>query len=64
VKKKPDFAKIHEKMFAKSESLVDAKKRLEDRHIAFSNLIMFIILKNQQFLKVSFYKVKIICSYK
>ncbi|EZA59002.1 hypothetical protein DMN91_011305 [Ooceraea biroi] len=34
VKKKPDFAKIHERMFARSESLVDAKKRLESRHMA------------------------------
>ncbi|XP_050466252.1 uncharacterized protein LOC126859233 isoform X2 [Cataglyphis hispanica] len=34
-KKVPNFGKIHEQMFAKSESLVDAKKRLEDRHLAF-----------------------------
>lgn len=43
-KKVPNFGKIHEQMFAKSESLVDAKKRLEARHLAFGNLIKFIIL--------------------
>lgn len=32
-------------MFAKSESVVDAKKRLEIKHLAFSNLIIFIILQ-------------------
>ncbi|XP_077265276.1 uncharacterized protein LOC143899142 isoform X1 [Temnothorax americanus] len=31
-KKVPNFSRIHEQMFAKSESLVDAKKRLEARH--------------------------------
>lgn len=31
-------------MFAKSESLVDAKNRLKARHLAFSNLITFNIL--------------------
>ncbi|XP_011860979.1 PREDICTED: probable serine/threonine-protein kinase nek3 [Vollenhovia emeryi] len=36
-KKVPNFGKIHEQMFAKSESLVDAKKRLEARHQAFAN---------------------------
>lgn len=41
VKKKPDFAKMHEIMFARSESLVDAKKRLEDRHITFSNNVYY-----------------------
>lgn len=40
-KKVPNFEKIHEQMFAKSESLVDAKKRLKARHLAFSNLITF-----------------------
>lgn len=35
-KKVPNFGKIHEQMFAKSESLVDAKKRLQARHLAFS----------------------------
>ncbi|XP_012530632.1 uncharacterized protein LOC105833437 isoform X2 [Monomorium pharaonis] len=35
-KKIPNFGKIHEQMFAKSESLVDAKKRLEARHLAFT----------------------------
>ncbi|EFN61190.1 hypothetical protein EAG_12749 [Camponotus floridanus] len=35
-KKVPNFGKIHEQMFAKSESLVDAKKRLEARHLAFT----------------------------
>jgi hypothetical protein len=42
-KKVPNFGRIHEQMFAKSESLVDVKKRLEARHQAFSNLITFII---------------------
>lgn len=40
-KKVPNFGRIHEQMFAKSESLVDAKKRLEARHLAFSNLSIF-----------------------
>ncbi|KOX78811.1 hypothetical protein WN51_08570 [Melipona quadrifasciata] len=31
-KEVPNFAKIHKKMFAKSESIVDAKKRIIDRH--------------------------------
>ncbi|XP_043518846.1 ribonuclease 3-like isoform X1 [Frieseomelitta varia] len=31
-KKVPNFAKIHKKMFAKSESIVDVKKRIIDRH--------------------------------
>ncbi|CAD1479359.1 unnamed protein product, partial [Heterotrigona itama] len=31
-KKVPNFAKIHKKLFAKSESIVDAKKRVKDRH--------------------------------
>lgn len=35
-KKIPNFGKIHEKIFAKSESFVDAKKRLEARHLAFT----------------------------
>ncbi|XP_070165531.1 probable replication factor C subunit 1 isoform X2 [Polyergus mexicanus] len=35
-KKVPNFGKIHEQMFAKSESVVDAKKRLETRHLAFT----------------------------
>ncbi|XP_012219167.1 kinesin-related protein 2-like isoform X1 [Linepithema humile] len=35
-KKVPNFGRIHEKMFAKSESLLDAKKRLESRHLAFT----------------------------
>ncbi|KAL6256380.1 hypothetical protein P5V15_012494 [Pogonomyrmex californicus] len=35
-KKVPNFGRIHEQMFAKSESLVDAKKRLEARHLAFT----------------------------
>lgn len=35
-KKMPNFGRIHEEMFAKSESLVDAKKRLETRHLAFA----------------------------
>ncbi|XP_029163555.1 rho GTPase-activating protein gacF [Nylanderia fulva] len=35
-KKVPNFGKIHEQMFAKSESLVDAKKRVEARHLALS----------------------------
>ncbi|KYN39755.1 hypothetical protein ALC56_05863 [Trachymyrmex septentrionalis] len=36
LKKVPNFGRIHEQMFAKSESLVDAKKRLEARHLAFT----------------------------
>lgn len=28
--------KIHKRMFAKSESVVDAKKRLEERHTTLS----------------------------
>lgn len=35
-KKAPNFALIHERKFAKLESLVDAKKRLERRHVALS----------------------------
>ncbi|XP_011635085.1 cylicin-1-like [Pogonomyrmex barbatus] len=35
-KKVPNFGRIHEQMFAKSESLIDAKKRLEARHLAFT----------------------------
>ncbi|XP_029676510.1 titin homolog isoform X1 [Formica exsecta] len=35
-KKVPNFGKIHEQMFAKSESVVDAKKRLEIKHLAFT----------------------------
>lgn len=48
-KKVPNFGKIHERMFNKSESLVDAKKRLEARHLAFSNLIIYFAYR-------SFYK--------
>ncbi|XP_032668098.1 uncharacterized protein LOC116842667 [Odontomachus brunneus] len=36
VKKVPNFKRMHEKMFAKSESVVDAKKRLESRHLEFA----------------------------
>lgn len=43
-KKMPNFERIHEKLFSKAESLVDAKQRLEDRYAAFSNLIISIIL--------------------
>lgn len=50
-KKVPNFGRIHEKMFAKSESLVDAKKRLESRHLTFSNLIIFIIFRTLTILK-------------
>lgn len=51
-KKVPNFGRIHEQMFAKSESLVDAKKRLEARHLAFSNLSIsnLIFCVHQQFL--------------
>lgn len=35
-KKVPNFGRIHEQMFAKSESLVDVKKRLAARHSAFT----------------------------
>ncbi|XP_076235405.1 uncharacterized protein LOC143179878 [Calliopsis andreniformis] len=31
-KKIPNFLKIHERIFAKSESIVDAKRRLEEKH--------------------------------
>ncbi|XP_053986577.1 104 kDa microneme/rhoptry antigen-like isoform X1 [Hylaeus volcanicus] len=37
-KKVPNFAEIHKKMFAKSESVVDAKRRLERRHMALTAL--------------------------
>ncbi|XP_031825413.1 uncharacterized protein LOC116423862 [Nomia melanderi] len=33
-KKVPNFAKIHKKLFAKSESIINVKKRLEERHMA------------------------------
>ncbi|XP_076656134.1 uncharacterized protein LOC143360866 [Halictus rubicundus] len=33
-KKLPNFAELHKKLFAKSESVVDARKRLEERHRA------------------------------
>ncbi|XP_014477752.1 PREDICTED: probable serine/threonine-protein kinase nek3 [Dinoponera quadriceps] len=36
IKKVPNFRRIHEKMFANSESVVDAKKRLETRHLEFA----------------------------
>ncbi|EFN75786.1 probable serine/threonine-protein kinase nek3 [Harpegnathos saltator] len=35
IKKVPNFRRIHEKMFAKSESVVDAKKRLDTKHLEF-----------------------------
>ncbi|XP_017879478.1 uncharacterized protein LOC108624591 isoform X2 [Ceratina calcarata] len=34
----PNFAEIHKKMFAKSESIIDAKKRVQDRHTALTRL--------------------------
>ncbi|XP_076663568.1 uncharacterized protein LOC143366390 isoform X2 [Andrena cerasifolii] len=37
-KKIPNFMKIHRRMFAKSESIVDAKKRLEERHTTLTAL--------------------------
>ncbi|XP_076287846.1 uncharacterized protein LOC143212690 isoform X2 [Lasioglossum baleicum] len=37
-KKVPNFAEIHEKLFAKSESVVDARKRLRERHEALRTL--------------------------
>ncbi|XP_043518849.1 ribonuclease 3-like isoform X3 [Frieseomelitta varia] len=40
-KKVPNFAKIHKKMFAKSESIVDVKKRIIDRHTKMSNISIF-----------------------
>ncbi|KAK0182814.1 hypothetical protein PV327_000911 [Microctonus hyperodae] len=36
-RKAPNFAQIHQKKFAKMESLVDAKKRVEQRHNALIN---------------------------
>ncbi|KAK0164797.1 hypothetical protein PV328_003372 [Microctonus aethiopoides] len=36
-KKAPNFAQIHQRKFAKMESLVDAKKRVEERHNALIN---------------------------
>ncbi|XP_015589244.1 neurofilament heavy polypeptide [Cephus cinctus] len=36
-RKAPNFAEIHQKKFAKMESLVDAKKRVQERHIVLSN---------------------------
>ncbi|KYN27062.1 hypothetical protein ALC57_03404 [Trachymyrmex cornetzi] len=36
LKKVPNFERLHKQMFARSESLVDAKKRLEARHLAFT----------------------------
>lgn len=41
-KKVPNFAKIHKKLFAKSESIVDAKKRVIDRHTEMSNIFIFV----------------------
>lgn len=32
-KKVPNFAEIHKKNFSKMESLVDLKKRIEERHV-------------------------------
>lgn len=32
-RKIPNFAEIHQKRFAKMESLVDLKKRVEKRHV-------------------------------
>ena len=37
-KKIPNFMKIHRRMFAKSESVIDAKKRLEERHTTLTAL--------------------------
>ncbi|KZC06359.1 PREDICTED: putative uncharacterized protein DDB_G0285119 [Dufourea novaeangliae] len=37
-KELPNFAEIHKRMFAKSESVVDAKRRLEERHTALTTL--------------------------
>lgn len=39
-KKIPNFAEIHKKTFAKMESVVDAKKRVADRHVAMVNPIL------------------------
>lgn len=37
-KKIPNFMKIHKRMFAKSESVIDAKKRLKERHTTLTTL--------------------------
>lgn len=39
----PNFVEIHKKMFAKSESVIDAKKRLKDRHTALSTAFSWLI---------------------
>lgn len=39
-RKIPNFAEIHKKNFEKMESLVDAKKRIADRHVAMVNPIL------------------------
>ncbi|XP_017763885.1 PREDICTED: uncharacterized protein LOC108553488 [Eufriesea mexicana] len=38
VKKIPNFAEIHKQMFARSESIIDVKNRLKDRHTALTKL--------------------------
>lgn len=37
-KKVPNFSRIHKKLFDKSESIIDAKKRLQNRHTALTGL--------------------------
>ncbi|XP_076638322.1 uncharacterized protein LOC143350249 isoform X2 [Colletes latitarsis] len=36
-KKVPNFTQIHKRLFAKSESIIDAKKRLKERHVALTS---------------------------
>lgn len=55
IKKVPNFRRIHEKIFAKSESVVDARKRLETRHLEFGTLYTYSLhslsaFKNSAFL--------------
>lgn len=40
VRKIPNFAEIHKKTFEKMESLVDARKRVADRHVAMINPVL------------------------
>ncbi|XP_043254904.1 uncharacterized protein LOC122398783 isoform X2 [Colletes gigas] len=36
-KEVPNFTQIHKRLFAKSESIIDAKKRLKERHVALTS---------------------------
>lgn len=42
-KKVPNFAEIHKRIFAKSESIVDAKRRIEKKHLTLSKYIRMLL---------------------